>query len=134
MSFYYGTYMSLFSIRVFLRGHWWLTGHQGNRGNHLYSSLPLQPANEHSDFYLQLYMWDDCHIFVIAPLVFTRLLFCLWDLPPYQITMSLIDDVMLIFVCLLDGLIPGYITAIWHGKPGNSNSHQPSPLYYKRTD
>ena len=39
-----------------------------------YSTLPLPPAHEHSDIYLQLCTWDDYHIFLIATLVFTRLL------------------------------------------------------------
>ena len=39
-----------------------------------YSSLPLPPANKHSDIYLQLFMWNDYHVFLIAPLVTTRLL------------------------------------------------------------
>ena len=49
-------------------------------------------------------MWDDYHIFLIAPLAFTRLLL---DeiLSPYRITIWLINDVMLIFVFLLDDLI-----------------------------
>ena len=43
----------------FLHGHWPFTGNQGKGGYHLYSSLPLPPANEHTDMYLQPYMWDD---------------------------------------------------------------------------
>ena len=39
-----------------------------------YSTLPLPSAHEHSDIYLQLCTWDDYHIFLIATLVFTRLL------------------------------------------------------------
>ena len=46
----------------------------GRAGTIFYSTLPLPPAHEHSDFYLQLCMWDDYRIFLIAPLVFTRLL------------------------------------------------------------
>ena len=38
------------------------------------STLPLPPAHEHSDIYLQLCMWGDYHVFLIASLVFTRLL------------------------------------------------------------
>ena len=57
-----------------------------------------------------------------------------WDLPPYRITIWLIDDVILIFVCLLVDLILGFVTAIWHEKPVDSNSHRLSSLYYKRTD
>ena len=36
--------------------------------------LPLPPAHVHSDIYLQLCMPDDYHIYLITPLVFTRLL------------------------------------------------------------
>ena len=44
------------------------------RGPFFYSTLPLPPAHKHSGTYLQLCMWDDYHMFLIAPLVFTRLL------------------------------------------------------------
>ena len=57
-----------------------------------------------------------------------------WDLPPYRITIWLIDDVILIFVCFLVELILGFVTAIWHEKPVDSSSHRLSSLYYKRTD
>ena len=77
-------------------------------------------------------MWDDYHVFLIAMLVFTRLLldeiYHLVELPFEW----LIDDAM--FVCLLDELIPGLFRAIWHWKPVDSSSHRISPLYYKRTD
>ena len=56
-----------------------------------------------------------------------------WDLPPHRITIWLIDDVILIFVCLLVELILSFVTAIWHEKPMDSNSHRLSSLYYKRT-
>ena len=46
----------------------------GRAGTIFYSTLPLPPADEHSDIYLQLCTWDDYHIFLIATLVFTRLL------------------------------------------------------------
>ena len=39
-----------------------------------------------------------------------------WDLPPYRITIWLIDDVMFIFICLLVELILVFVTAMWHGK------------------
>ena len=58
-----------------------------------------------------------------------------WDLPPYRITIWLIEDVMLIFVCLLVDLILGFVTAIWHEKNRwTRNSHRLSSLYYKQTD
>ena len=81
-----------------------------------YSTLSLPSAHKHLGIYLQLCIWDDYHIFFIAPLVFTRLLldefYHLIELP-----FHLIDDVTLFFVCLLDDLILAF-----------------SPLYYKRTD
>ena len=46
---------------------------RGREGTIFYSTLPLPPAHEHSDNYLQLCAWDDYYIFLIAPLVFTRL-------------------------------------------------------------
>ena len=52
---------------------------------HFYPLMNIQT------FILKLCTWDDYHIFLIALLVFTR-----WDLPPYRITIWLIDDVMLI--------------------------------------
>ena len=74
-----------------------------------YSTLPLPLAYKHSDIYLQLCMWDDYHMFLIAPLVLNRLLLDI--LLPYRITISyritiwLIDDVKLIFICLLGDLV-----------------------------
>ena len=47
---------------------------RGKEGTIFYSTLPLPPAHEHWGIYLQLCMWDDYHIFLIATLVFTRLL------------------------------------------------------------
>ena len=47
---------------------------RGREGTIFYSTLPLPPAHKHSDIYLQLCMWDDYHMFLIALLVFTRLL------------------------------------------------------------
>ena len=63
-----------FSIRVSFTDTDNLQDSGGKEGTIFYSTLPLPPAHEHSDIYLQLCMWDDYHIFLIAPLVFTRLL------------------------------------------------------------
>ena len=58
-----------------------------------------------------------------------------WDLPPYWITIWLIDEVTLIFLCLLDDLILGFwLQQSWYGKPVKPNSHRLSPLYHKRID
>ena len=127
-------YFFFFSIRIFFHGHWRHTGQQGKEGDHFYSPLPYPSAHEHSDIYLQLCMWDDYHIFLIATLVFTRLLLN-EILQPYRITIWLIDDVKFVLACLLDDLILGYCyNNLDTGKPVESNSHRQSPLYYKRTD
>ena len=72
-----------------------------------YSTLQLPPAHEHPDIYLQLR----------------------WDLPPYRVTIWLIDDVILSFVCLYVELMLGFVTAIWHEKLVDSNSNRLSSLY-----
>ena len=72
-----------------------------------YSTLPLPPAHKHSDIYFQLCLWDDYHIFLIATLVFTRLLLD-ENLPPYGITIWLIGDVKFLLVSLLDDSILGF--------------------------
>ena len=95
---------SVIFIRVFFHRHWRFTGQQGKRGGHLL--FHSTTAHEHWDIYLQLCMWDDYHVFLIATLVFTRLLldeiYHLIELPFDW----LIDDAM--FVCLLDELILGF--------------------------
>ena len=58
-----------------------------------------------------------------------------WDLPPYRITIWLIDDVTLgfrLFTWWFDSSF--FVTAIWDGKPVDSHSHRLSLLCYKRTD
>ena len=95
----------VFFLSKFL-SHWRLQDSRRKEVTTVYSTLPFPPAQEHSSIYLQLCMWDYYHIFLIAPLVFTKLL--LIKLPPYQITIWFIDYVRLICVCLLDGLILGF--------------------------
>ena len=98
-------------------------------GTIFYSTLPLPLAHKHSDIYLQLCMKDDYHIFLIASLVFTRS-----DLPPYQITIWLIDVTLsfCLFTWWFDYSF--FVTAIWDGKSADSSSHRLSTLYYKRSD
>ena len=76
------------------------------RGDHLYSTLPFPPAHAHSDIYFStLHVRRLSHISNRTACIYqadTR-----WDLTPYQITIWLIDDVMLIFVCLLVDFIQG---------------------------
>ena len=95
-----------FSIKVFFTGTDDSQDSKGREGTIFYSSIPLPPAHEHWDIYLQLCMWDDYYVFLIATLVFTRLLhgeiYHLMELP----FKWLIDDAM--FVSLLDELILGF--------------------------
>ena len=75
-------------------------GSRGREGTIFYSFIPLPPAHKHRDIYLQICMWDGYHVFLIATLVFTRLLL---DEIQHLIKLSFdwwIDDAM--FVCLLD--------------------------------
>ena len=52
-------------------------------------------------------MWDDYHIFLIAPTASIYQTATRWDLLPYRITIWLID-VMLILIRLLEDLILGF--------------------------
>ena len=123
----------IFSIRVFFHGHWRLTGQQGRGGDHLlFHSTPSIRSWTFWYLFSTLHVRWLSHIFNRTTCFYQTA--TQWDLLPYWITMLLIDDVMLIFVFLLDDSIPGFITAIWHEKPVDSNSHWLSPLYYKRTD
>ena len=83
---------------------------QDSRGREetiFYSALPLPSAHKHLDIYFAtLHMrWLSyisnrrACIYQAAPR---------WDLPPYRVTIWVIDDVMLIFVCLLVDLILGF--------------------------
>ena len=89
---------------------------------------PLPRTHKHSDIYLQLWMWDDYHIFLIAPLVFTTILS----------SYHLIYDAKLVFICVLDDLryydTRFLLQQSWYGKPVDSNSHRLLHLYCKRTD
>ena len=92
-----------FCFHGFLHRHWPFRVQQGPI---FYSILPLPLTHEQWYIYLQLFMWDDYHVFLIATLVFARLLldeiYHLIELPFEWLT----DDAM--FVCLLDELILGF--------------------------
>ena len=106
----------------------------GRKGTIFYFTLPLPPAHEHSGIYLQLCMWDDYHIFLIATLAFTRLIL---DeiLPPYRITIWLIDDANFFFSLFTRWFDTRFLLQqSWYGKTVDSNLHRLSPLYYKQTD
>ena len=56
----------------FSNSHWRFTEQQEREETILYSSLPLLLTHEHSDIYLQLWMWDDYYVFLSTPHVTTR--------------------------------------------------------------
>ena len=94
-----------FFFRIFFHGHSWLTGQQGKEGDHLlFHSITLPSTHEHSGIYfVTLHVrWLSCISNLTACIyqASTR-----WDSPPYQVTIWVIDNVMLIFVCLLVDLI-----------------------------
>ena len=91
------------SIRVFFTDNDDSQDSRGREGNIFYSTILLPPTHKHWDIYLQLCIWYDYHVFLIATLVFSRLLL---DENYHLIALTfewLIDDAM--FVCLLDELI-----------------------------
>ena len=121
-----------FSIRDFFHEHWQLTGQQKG-GDHLwFHSTASTRSRAFRHLFATLHVRWLSYIFNRKACIYqttTR-----WDLPHYWITIWLIDDVMLIFVCLLVELILGFVTATSHERPVDSNSHRLSSLYYKRTD
>ena len=125
-----------FSITVFFHRHWQFTGQKrkGRGGNHLlfYSTTSTRSRILRHLFATLHVRWLS-RIFNRNACVYQTATW--WDLPPYRITIWLID--WWSNVCLFtwhDELILHFVTAIWHGKPVDLNSRRLSPLYYKRTD
>ena len=123
-----------FSIRVFFHGHRRLTGQQEKGADHLLFHLTTSTRwQTFRHLFTTLHVRSLSHIFNCTACTYqtaTR-----WDLPPYRITIWLIDDVTLSFcllTCWFDSSFS--LTAIWDGKLVDSNSHRLSPLYYKQTD
>ena len=89
-----------FNYQGFLSQTLTIDGTAGEIGGHLCSSLPLSANHEHPDFSLQLCMWGEYHIFVIATPVNTTTIW--WDLPPsnwwWNVNFYLLDDLILVFV------------------------------------
>ena len=97
-----------FSIRIFFHGHWRLPGQQGKGRDHLlfHSTTSTRPRT-FRHLVATLHMRWISHIFNRTACIYqvaTR-----WDLPPYRITIWLIDDVTLVFVCLRDDLILAFL-------------------------
>ena len=134
LNLFYILFYFFFSIRVFFHGHWRLSGQQGKGGDRLLSHSTTSTRSR-----TFRYLFATLHVRWL-PHIFNRIA-CIyqtatrWDLPPYIITIWLIDDVTLSF-CLFTWWFDSrfFVTAIWERKPVDSNSHPLSPLYYKRTD
>ena len=95
-----------FFIRVFFHGHWLLTGQQGKGGDHfLFHSTTSTRSWTFRHLFATLHVRWLSHIFNRTACIYQTA--TQWDLPPYQITIWLIDDVKLVFVCLLNNLILG---------------------------
>ena len=123
---------TFFCIKVFFHRHWQVAGQMGKGREHLlFHPTTSTCSRTLRHLFATLYMrWLSC-IFNCNTCVYQTATH--WDLPPYQITIWLIDDAML--VCLLDELILGFfVTAIWHGKLVDLISHQLWPLYYKQNN
>ena len=86
----------VFSIRVFFHEHWRLTGQQGKGGDHLlFHSTTSTRSRTFRHLFATLHVRWLSHIFNRNACIYqtaTR-----WDLPPYRITIWLIDDVILSF-------------------------------------
>ena len=63
-----------FSIRIFFHRHWRFTGQQGKGGNHLLFHPTNSTRSQTLRHLFATLLGDDYHVFLIAMLVFTRLL------------------------------------------------------------
>ena len=117
-----------FSTRVFFHRHWRFTGQQGKGEDHrLFHSSTSTHSRTFRHLFATLHVRWLSRIFNRNACVYqtaTR-----WDLPPYRITIWLID--WWCNVCLFTWWID---SRFWRWRPVDLNSHRLSPLYYKRTD
>ena len=94
----------MFSVRVFFHGHWQLTGQQGKGRDHLlFQSTTSTRSRTFRHLFATLHVRWLSHIFNRNACIYQTATW--WDLPPYQITILLIDDVVLIFcwrTCWID--------------------------------
>ena len=123
----------LFSIRVFFHRHWRFTGQQGKGGDQLlFHSTTSARSRTFKHLFATLHVRWLSRI-LIAPLVFTRLL--LNEISHLiELQFDWLTDWLMIqclFIYLMNWF-KVFVTAIWHGKPVDLNSHRLSPLYYKR--
>ena len=88
-------FLFFFSIRVFSCGHWQLTGQQGKGGGHFFSTTSTRSRAFRHLFATLHVIWLS-HIFNRTACFYQTA--TPWDLPPYRITIWLIDDLKLVFL------------------------------------
>ena len=96
-----------FSVRVFFHGQRQLTGQLGKGRDHI--CIPFYHFHPLTN--IQTFICNFACEMIITYFNRTTCIYqtaTQWDLPPYRITIWLIDDVKLVFVCLLDDLILGF--------------------------
>ena len=109
-----------FSIRAFFYGDRRLTGQQWKGGDHLLYHSTTSTCSQ-----TLRHLFATLHVRWLS-LIFSRNA-CVyqnanrWDLPPYRITIWVIDDVTLVFFCSFTWWFDTrfFVTAIWDGKPWN---------------
>ena len=118
-----------FSVRVFFHRHWWFTGQQEKGGDHLsFNSTSSSRSLTLRYLFATLHVRWLSHIFNGNACAYQTATG--WDLPPYQITIELVDW-WCNFVCLFVELILGLCYNNFTWKPVDLNLHQLSPLYYQ---
>ena len=115
-------FLIFFSVRIFFHGHWQLTGqHEKGRDHVLFHSATSTCSRTFRHLFATLHVRLLSQIFIQTTCIYqiaTR-----WDLPPYGITIWLIDNVMLVF-SLFTWWFGSSVTAIWDVKPLDSSSHR----------
>ena len=122
-----------FSIRVFFHRHWRFTGQQGKGGDHLlFHSTTSTRSRTFRHLFATLHVRWLSHIFNRNACVYQTA--NRWDLPPYRITIWLID--WWCNVCLFTWWIDSrfLLQQFWHWKSVDLNLHWLSPLYYQQTN
>ena len=101
--------------QVFCDGHWQLTGQQGKGRDHLlFYSTTSTRSGTFRHLLATLHMRWLSHIFNCTALIYQAI--TRWDLPLYRMTIWLSDDVILIFVFLIDDFILALQTRGFHVK------------------
>ena len=120
-----------FFMSIFFQGHWQLTEQHQKGGVHLlFHSTTSTRSWTFRNLFATLHVRWLSHIFNLTTCIYQTA--SQWDSPPYGITIWQTDDVILIFVVYLMIWFQVFVTATWHGKLVDLNSHQLSLLYYQQ--